>query len=90
MGLIMWMLVGLISGWLTSEVTKGRGRNVLFLNNVLFGILGALGGGLLATNLLNVSDSLTDINLITTVVAFAGAMFILLIVSVLREDRSVV
>jgi uncharacterized membrane protein YeaQ/YmgE (transglycosylase-associated protein family) len=88
MGFIMWMIVGLICGWLTSEVTRGRGRSPVFLNNILFGIIGALGGGILATELLGVPDPLSAINVTTTIVSFAGAITIILIACVLREDRT--
>jgi uncharacterized membrane protein YeaQ/YmgE (transglycosylase-associated protein family) len=85
MGFVMWMSVGLVCGWLTHEVLRGRGRSPAFLDHILFGILGALGGGLLATDLLAMPDPLTAINVTTTIVSFAGAMAIILIARVLRE-----
>jgi len=88
MGLVMWMIVGLITGWLSSEITRSRSRSPVFLNNVLFGMIGALGGGLLATELLGVPDPISAINVATIVVSFAGAMTIIVIACVLREDRT--
>lgn len=44
-GIIAWILVGLIAGWIAGNLTRGRGFGCLA--NVVIGILGALVGGLL-------------------------------------------
>ncbi|MFZ0212827.1 MAG: GlsB/YeaQ/YmgE family stress response membrane protein [Candidatus Acidiferrales bacterium] len=42
-GLIGWILIGLIAGWLTGKVTHGRGFGCLA--DILIGLVGALIGG---------------------------------------------
>jgi uncharacterized membrane protein YeaQ/YmgE (transglycosylase-associated protein family) len=43
MGLITWILVGLIAGWLAGQVMKGGGYGVLV--DIILGILGGVVGG---------------------------------------------
>jgi uncharacterized membrane protein YeaQ/YmgE (transglycosylase-associated protein family) len=43
MGLLYWIVVGLIAGWLAGKVMKGRGYGVFV--DIVLGILGAIVGG---------------------------------------------
>jgi uncharacterized membrane protein YeaQ/YmgE (transglycosylase-associated protein family) len=43
MGLITWIVVGLIAGWLAGQVMKGGGYGVLV--DIILGILGGVVGG---------------------------------------------
>jgi uncharacterized membrane protein YeaQ/YmgE (transglycosylase-associated protein family) len=72
MGILSWILVGLVAGWLADSVMKGRGRGVLF--SMLLGIVGALVGGFLAGTLFNVADPLSGFDLRTLLIAFLGAV----------------
>ena len=45
-GLIWWILVGLIAGFLTGKIMKGSGYG--FIVDVLLGIVGAVVGGYVA------------------------------------------
>jgi uncharacterized membrane protein YeaQ/YmgE (transglycosylase-associated protein family) len=42
---IVWLLVGLVSGWLASQVVRGGGSGVL--TDVVVGIVGAFIGGMI-------------------------------------------
>ena len=44
MGIIWWLLVGLIAGWLTGKI-MGGGGGVLW--DIILGLIGALAGGFL-------------------------------------------
>lgn len=81
MGVLSWILVGLIAGWLADMVMKGRGRGVLF--SMILGIVGALLGGFLASSLFGVDDPLTGFNLSTLLIAFLGAVVLIFIVRAL-------
>jgi uncharacterized membrane protein YeaQ/YmgE (transglycosylase-associated protein family) len=72
MGILSWILVGLVAGWLADSVMKGRGRGVLF--SMLLGIVGALVGGFLAGTLFNVADPLSGFDVRTLLIAFLGAV----------------
>ena len=43
MGFIVWIVVGLIAGWLAGQVMKGGGYGVLV--DIILGILGGVLGG---------------------------------------------
>jgi uncharacterized membrane protein YeaQ/YmgE (transglycosylase-associated protein family) len=43
MGFIIWIVVGLIAGWLAGQVMKGGGYGVLV--DIILGILGGVLGG---------------------------------------------
>ncbi len=46
-GLIAWLFVGLIAGWLAGVFTRGFGFGIL--SDVIVGLLGALVGGFVAS-----------------------------------------
>lgn len=81
MGLLSWILVGLVAGWLADMVMKGRGRGVLY--NIVLGIVGALLGGFLASALLNAPDPLSGFNITTLLVAFLGSIILIAIMRAL-------
>ena len=49
-GLIIWISIGLIAGFLASRIMRGGGYKVI--GDITFGIVGALIGGFLANLLL--------------------------------------
>jgi uncharacterized membrane protein YeaQ/YmgE (transglycosylase-associated protein family) len=46
MGLVSWIIIGLVAGWLTGKIMGGPGKGVLV--DIIVGLLGALVGGFLA------------------------------------------
>jgi uncharacterized membrane protein YeaQ/YmgE (transglycosylase-associated protein family) len=48
-GILWWILIGLVAGWLTGKVMKGSGFGVI--GDIVIGILGALAGGFLFSKL---------------------------------------
>ena len=45
MGILWWLIVGLIAGWLTGKIMGGPGKGILM--DIILGLVGALAGGLL-------------------------------------------
>jgi Predicted membrane protein len=82
MGILAWIVVGIIAGWLAGLVVKGRGMGLL--GNMVVGIIGALLGAWVA-NLLKLNASLTGFNLPTLLVAFGGSVLLLFILKILRR-----
>ena len=81
MGILAWIIVGAIAGWLAGLVMRGGGYGVL--GNMLLGIVGAVVGGFLASALFGVADPLTGFDLTTLIVAFIGAVIVVAIVRAL-------
>lgn len=48
-GLIAWIIIGLIAGWLTGKLMKGSGYG--FLMDMVVGLVGALIGGFISARL---------------------------------------
>jgi uncharacterized membrane protein YeaQ/YmgE (transglycosylase-associated protein family) len=85
MGILSWIIVGLIAGWLAGELMRGSGFGVI--GDIIVGIVGALLGGFIATALFNVPAPLTGINITTLVVAFLGAVILIAILRAVRGVR---
>jgi len=82
MGLLTWLIVGIIAGWLAGLVMKGRGFGLI--GNMVIGIVGALVGGWLAGTLFNIHNAVNGFNLSTIIVSFLGAVIILYIARLIK------
>jgi uncharacterized membrane protein YeaQ/YmgE (transglycosylase-associated protein family) len=70
-GIIAWLIVGLVAGWLAGKVMRGRGYGVI--GDIVLGIIGAFLGGFLFSFFLPGSSA----GLIgSMVVAFVGAVIV--------------
>jgi uncharacterized membrane protein YeaQ/YmgE (transglycosylase-associated protein family) len=83
MGLLTWLIVGAIAGWLAGQVMKGRGFGLI--GNIVVGIIGALVGGWLAGAIFNVSNAVSGFNLTTLIVSFLGAVVVLYVASLIGK-----
>lgn len=81
MGLLSWIIIGIIAGWLAGLVMKGSGYGVL--GDMILGIIGALVGGFLAGALLGVVNPISGFNITTLIIAFIGAVIVVAIVRAL-------
>ncbi|CAG0932563.1 hypothetical protein TFLX_02644 [Thermoflexales bacterium] len=88
MGLLSWIVVGAIAGWLSGQVMKGRGFGLL--GDIVVGVAGGLIGGWLASELFKVPNAVNGINLTSILVAFLGAVVLIVVVRMLqgRSGRS--
>ena len=77
MGLLSWIVVGAIAGWLSGQVMKGRGFGLL--GDIIVGIVGGLIGGFLAQVLFKMPDAVNGFNLTSILVAFLGAVLLLFV-----------
>lgn len=81
MGIIAWIVVGLVAGWLAEQLT---GREDSLLANLVIGIIGALVGGFLFGRLLGLQYN-EGLNLGTIAIATAGAVVFLWIFGMVRR-----
>ncbi len=87
MGILAWIVVGLIAGWLAGMVMRGGGYGVL--GDIIIGVVGALLGGWIATTFLHIAGGMTGINLYSILVAFAGAVVLLVLLRLVGGGRRV-
>ena len=78
MGIIAWIILGLVAGLLANALVPGRRSEGLILTCVI-GIVGALLGGWVATKLFHVHSLHGFFNLSTWITAIVGAAVLLLI-----------
>ena len=85
MGLLAWIVVGLVAGWLASRVMKGRGSGLI--GDLVLGVVGALLGGFLASVLLKIPNAVNGINVTSIVVAFIGAVILIALLRAISGRR---
>jgi uncharacterized membrane protein YeaQ/YmgE (transglycosylase-associated protein family) len=71
-GIISWLVVGAIAGYLAGYLVKGD-ESLGVIGHIVLGIIGALIGGFVA-GLLTGGDYVTGINITTIIVAVVGAI----------------
>jgi uncharacterized membrane protein YeaQ/YmgE (transglycosylase-associated protein family) len=79
-GIIAWLVIGAIAGWLAGQVVKGGGFGLIV--DIIVGIVGAVIGGFLA-GVLGISAGEGIIGSI--IVAFVGAVILLLILRLIKR-----
>lgn len=83
MGILAWILFGLLAGILAKLIMPGRDGGG-FILTCLLGIIGAVVGGWLAT-MLGFGDDVTGFNLHSFLVAVVGAIVVLAVFRMLRR-----
>ena len=85
MGILSWLVVGLLAGWLAGMV-MGSGYGLI--GDIVLGIIGAVLGGFLAGRFFGVSDAVNGINFLSIAVAFVGAVIVIAISRVISHPRT--
>lgn len=83
MTLLSWLVVGAIAGFLASILTGSREGLVMM---VVLGIVGAVVGGWVATDLLHIAN-VTGVNTTSVIVAVVGALIVIFVVGSLGSRR---
>ena len=81
-GLLAWIVVGLIAGWLTGHLMRGRGYGCV--TNLVVGLIGALVGGFVTSFLIRGAAGFLG----SIVVATLGAILFVAIVRGLTGGRT--
>ena len=80
MGLLVWIVVGLVAGWLAGQVMKGGGYGVVA--DIVLGILGGVVGGWVFGVLgIGTGGGMTG----SIIVAFVGAVILVGITRLLKR-----
>jgi uncharacterized membrane protein YeaQ/YmgE (transglycosylase-associated protein family) len=81
MGIIMWLVVGGVIGWLASMIMWTDGQQGIILN-IVIGIIGSFIGGLI---LFRGDINNAPLTVMTFLVSLAGAIILLAIVNLVRR-----
>ena len=82
-GLVMWLVVGLVAGFLASQVMRGGGYGII--GDIVVGIVGAFIGGWLS-GFLGFGDTYGLIGSI--VIAFIGACLLIALLHAVSRGRA--
>lgn len=85
MGILSWIILGLIAGFLASVVMKGGGYGII--GDIIVGIVGALIGGFVFS--LFGGGGVSGLNIGSIVVAFVGACILIAILRAVSGRRAV-
>jgi uncharacterized membrane protein YeaQ/YmgE (transglycosylase-associated protein family) len=85
MGIISWIILGLIAGFIGSKIVDRQGQG--FWLDIALGIIGALVGGFLFSTF--GATGVTGLNIWSMIVAIVGSMVVLLIYNAVMGGRRV-
>lgn len=83
-GVISWIVVGLIGGFLASKLVNKTGEGML--RDILLGICGGIVGGIIFRAL--GGHGVSGINIASIVVAFIGSVIVLFLYHTIRGQRA--
>lgn len=82
MGIIGWLIIGALAGWIASKIT-GNDKEMGAWKNIIVGIIGGLIGGF-AMNLIG-GYGITGFNIWSLFVATLGAVILLVIINMIKK-----
>jgi uncharacterized membrane protein YeaQ/YmgE (transglycosylase-associated protein family) len=82
MGIVAWIVLGLIAGILAKMIMPGKAKGGIIIT-ILLGIGGALLGGFIGSHLLGVD--VTGFNITSVAIAVGGAVLLLIIYGFLAK-----
>ena len=83
-GLIIWLVLGAVAGWLAGIIMKtGTGS---IATNIIVGIIGAFVGGWLASLLGLVSET-GGLSIVSIITAVIGACVLLFVIGMVQKGR---
>ena len=84
MGIIIWLIIGGVVGWLASLIMKTDGQQGIILN-VVVGIVGPVLAGWFISPMVGVGTINQGVSIGSIVVSLIGAVILLFIVKLLRK-----
>jgi len=84
MGIISWIVLGAIAGFLANMIVGGREGLV---GTIILGIVGAVVGGYIASAVFHKGD-VTGLNIESIVIAVLGAILVLFVWRALTRNRA--
>ena len=86
MGILAWLVLGLIAGFLASVVMRGGGYGVI--GDIIVGIVGAFIGGFVFSVLTGNPNPVNNVDIGSIFVAFVGACILIALLRVISGSRA--
>lgn len=86
MGIIAWLVLGLISGFIASKLINKTGEGLIL--DIVLGIVGAFVGGFVFTRFFGAAG-VTGFNFYSLFVAVVGAVIVLLVYHLVFRRRAI-
>lgn len=83
-GVIAWIIIGVIAGWLTGKIMKGSGYG--FFMDMIIGLIGAVVGGFIATHV-GIAPPGQQGMIVSIIIAIVGAVVLTWIVRLVSGGR---
>ncbi len=83
MGIIAWLVLGLIAGFIASKLVNKTGEGVII--DIVLGIVGAIVGGFLTSTLLG-EPGVTGLNIWSLLISVVGAIVVLVVYHAIRRN----
>ncbi len=74
MGILSWIILGLIAGWIASKIVNKTGAGMTM--DIALGVVGAIVGGFIASGIFGM-QGVTGLNIWSIIVAVIGAVVVL-------------
>ena len=84
MGILTWIILGLVAGWLAGQFMRG---GYGLAGDIVLGIVGAIVGGYVGGLILGRDLMVTGFNLESVVVAFVGAVVLIAVSRMFTRRR---
>jgi uncharacterized membrane protein YeaQ/YmgE (transglycosylase-associated protein family) len=86
MGIVSWLLLGLIAGILASLVMRGGGYGIV--GDIVVGLIGAVIGGWVFSLLTGRSNAVNNLDIGSIFVAFVGACLLIALLRAVSGGRA--
>ena len=83
-GILAWIIIGIIAGWLTGKLMKGSGFGVIM--DMVVGLIGALVGGFIATHV-GIAPPGQQGLIVSILIAVIGAVILTWLVRLVTAGR---
>jgi uncharacterized membrane protein YeaQ/YmgE (transglycosylase-associated protein family) len=83
-GIIAWIIIGVIAGWLTGKLMKGSGYG--FFMDMIIGLIGAVVGGFIATHV-GIAPPGQQGMIVSIIIAVIGAVVLTWILRLISGGR---
>ena len=84
MGIIAWLVLGLISGFIASKIVNKTGEGLVM--DIVLGVVGAIVGGFIANRVFGIAG-ITGFDFRSIVVSILGAILVLIVYHMVVRRR---